>query len=254
MHYCSVLFCTHHESGEQEYHQLHNHFFKSAGTNSANSANSRTNSANSRDGPSGWLELAHSITHGGWHCLTRRMPAAAQGALEGSLEVLHGISGAPNPSMPRSDLREPINGPVTEKWCVHPASSSTGRASPAERTVFDICRWYEEDPDQGLRRMGCCGKKLEGEEGCLKGGLFGGVIDDYRRRLPNYGKDITQGITPKTLSSALFMFFATFFSTASLGALIQKATNKRIGLEEYLLMNAIAGMTHALFGCQVRTA
>ena len=47
------------------------------------------------------------------------------------------------------------------------------------------------------------------------------------------------------------MFFATFFSTASLGALIQKATNKRIGLEEYLLMNAIAGMTHALFGCQV---
>jgi hypothetical protein len=47
------------------------------------------------------------------------------------------------------------------------------------------------------------------------------------------------------------MFFATFFSTASLGALIQKTTNKRIGLEEYLLMNAIAGMTHALFGCQV---
>jgi len=101
--------------------------------------------------------------------------------------------------------------------------------------------------------MGCCGKKLpEGEEGFCSGGLFGGVVDDYRRRFPNYMKDITQGITPKTLSSALFMFFATFFSTASLGALIQKATNKRIGLEEYLLMNAIAGMTHALFGCQVR--
>lgn len=77
------------------------------------------------------------------------------------------------------------------------------------------------------------------------------MIDDYRRRLPNYCKDITQGFTPKTLSSALFMFFATFFSTASLGALIQKKTNMRIGLEEYLLMNAIAGMSHALFGCQV---
>ena len=100
--------------------------------------------------------------------------------------------------------------------------------------------------------MGWWGKPLD-EEGCCTGGLFGGVIDDYRRRLPNYCKDITQGFDKKTLSSALFMFFATFFSTASLGALIQKTTNKRIGLEEYLLMNAIAGMSHALFGCQVQS-
>jgi hypothetical protein len=111
--------------------------------------------------------------------------------------------------------------------------------------------WYEDEPEQGLQRMGCGGKKLR-EQTCVGGGagLFGGVFDDYRRRLPHYWKDIQQGLTPKTLSSALFMFFATFFSTASLGALIQKQTNKRVGLEEYLLMNSIAGMTHSLLGCQ----
>ena len=68
--------------------------------------------------------------------------------------------------------------------------------------------------------------------------------------MPNYGKDFSQAFSRKTLSSALFMFFATFFSTASLGAKIQKDSNHRIGLEEYLLMNSIAGMTHALLGCQ----
>ena len=161
----------------------------------------------------------------------RWMPQAPNVVLDGSLEVLQNVADPPwdpyksKADMPRADLETPLNGPKKEKW------------------------WYEENPEQGLQRMGWWGKKLD-QEGCCDGGLFGGVIDDYRRRLPNYGKDITQGFSKKTLSSALFMFFATFFSTASLGALIQKTTNKRIGLEEYLLMNAIAGMTHALFGCQ----
>jgi hypothetical protein len=50
----------------------------------------------------------------------------------------------------------------------------------------------QENPDQGLQRMGWWGKKLERED-CASGGLFGGVIDDYRRRLPNYGN--TRGAT-----------------------------------------------------------
>jgi|EP01046_Picozoa_sp_COSAG06_P040079 hypothetical protein len=186
--------------------------------------------------------------------------------LNGSLEALHNVSEATPPeAMPRVDLDTPLNAPKQEKWwyevrriCLSTALTCLPSASPAAEPAPDRTERVpplthtglpQENPEQGLQRMGCWGKKLD-QEGCCSGGLFGGVIDDYRRRLPQYGKDITQGITPKTLSSALFMFFATFFSTASLGALIQKATNKRIGLEEYLLMNAIAGMTHALFGCQ----
>jgi hypothetical protein len=46
------------------------------------------------------------------------------------------------------------------------------------------------------------------------------------------------------------MFFATFCSTVALGVVIQKQTHNMIGVEEYLIMNSIAGMVHALFGCQ----
>ena len=89
--------------------------------------------------------------------------------------------------------------------------------------------------EEGLTRIGCMG---------------GGLLDDYRRRLPQYGSDIVDGIHLKTVSSALFMFFATFFSTVALGVIVQDNTDKRIGTEEYLIMNSIAGMLHALFGCQ----
>ena len=50
------------------------------------------------------------------------------------------------------------------------------------------------------------------------------------------------------------MFFATLFSTVALGALIEKKTNNRIGLTEYLTINSIAGMLHALFASQVQRA
>jgi len=83
-------------------------------------------------------------------------------------------------------------------------------------------------------------------------GLFGGVLDDWQRRSRFCGADYAQGLrhSSKTLSAALFMMFATLFSTVALGSLVEKATNKRIGLSEYLLANCLAGMAHALFGAQ----
>ena len=104
----------------------------------------------------------------------------------------------------------------------------------------------------GLRRMGW---------------VCGGVIDDFKRRFKSgftdrtrvtlCGRkfmlpcsDWTDALTSKTLSSTLFMFFATFCSTVALGVVIQKQTHNMIGIEEYLIMNSIAGMVHALFGCQ----
>lgn len=54
----------------------------------------------------------------------------------------------------------------------------------------------------------------------------------------------------KTISSALFMFFATFTSTLALGEHIKESTNGLIGLNEYLMMNSAAGMLHSIIGCQ----
>ena len=113
----------------------------------------------------------------------------------------------------------------------------------------------QRDPDEGLRRIGT---------------IFGGVMDDYRRRFPLYRSDIADSMTRKTISSALFMFFATFASTVALGVVIKRNTkcdatvakyndcridtddapNSFLGVTEYLLMNSLAGMAHSLLGCQ----
>ena len=106
---------------------------------------------------------------------------------------------------------------------------------------------------EGLTRIGC---------------FCGGIMDDYRRRIPHISSDIRMGYTRKTLSSALFMFFATFASTVALGVVIRRNTvcddemegkgfcvidgdqSAYLGVTEYLLMNSVAGMFHAAFGCQ----
>ncbi|CAE7662852.1 Slc4a1 [Symbiodinium necroappetens] len=60
----------------------------------------------------------------------------------------------------------------------------------------------------------------------------------------------SDAFTSKTISSALFMFFATFTSTLALGEHITESTNGLIGLNEYLMMNSLAGMAHSVLGCQ----
>ncbi|GAB5355694.1 hypothetical protein AAMO2058_000227500 [Amorphochlora amoebiformis] len=81
--------------------------------------------------------------------------------------------------------------------------------------------------------------------------VFGGVVDDYQRRLPYFKSDmIDDAFNRKTPAAALMMFLATFCSTVALGSAISRATNGQIGISEYLLMNGIAGITHAILGCQ----
>ena len=78
------------------------------------------------------------------------------------------------------------------------------------------------------------------------------VATELRQRYSLCGLDFSTALKypSKTLSSALFLFFATLFSTVALGAHIQQETGNRVGLSEYLLANAMGGCFHALFGAQ----
>lgn len=83
------------------------------------------------------------------------------------------------------------------------------------------------------------------------GGFCGALANDYRRRSQFWRSDwITDAFTSKTISAALFMFFATFTSTLALGEHIKESTNGLMGLNEYLMMNSAAGMLHSIIGCQ----
>jgi hypothetical protein len=79
-----------------------------------------------------------------------------------------------------------------------------------------------------------------------------GVASELRERYALCTTDLETAarFPSKTLSSALFLFFATLFSTVALGAHIQQETGNRIGLSEYLLANALGGAFHAMFGAQ----
>ena len=97
------------------------------------------------------------------------------------------------------------------------------------------------------------GRDVPDEEGFRRhDSCCGGVAEEVRRRYRFCGADYYTAFRrwPKALSATLFMFFATFFSTVALGALVARQTNHRIGLSEYLLMNSLAGMAHALLGTQ----
>ena len=116
-----------------------------------------------------------------------------------------------------------------------------------------------------LGTKGGCDDDDHCDEGLVRfPGAFGGVRDDYRRRLRWLRSDFTDAMHRKTISSALFMFFATFASTVALGVVIKRNTKcsddtsfadcsdgeSFLGVTEWLLVNSIAGMVHALLGCQ----
>eukprot|EP00966_Prymnesium_polylepis_P083871 1942020-Prymnesium_polylepis.3 len=81
---------------------------------------------------------------------------------------------------------------------------------------------------------------------------FASVREEYAARCAYCTADYTTTFSfiSKSLSAALFMFFATLFSTVALGAHLQLATGNRIGLSEYLVMNSVSGVLYALLGTQ----
>jgi solute carrier family 4 (anion exchanger) protein 1 len=92
------------------------------------------------------------------------------------------------------------------------------------------------------------------EEGLVRfPGIFGGLVDDYRRR---FGRHFIADYTTffdhagKALAAAVFIWLATLFSTVALAGVIEDNTDGRVGLSEYLLVNSVAGMVNALAGAQ----
>ena len=56
-------------------------------------------------------------------------------------------------------------------------------------------------------------------------GVFGGLIDDYKRRSKYLGDDFTTAFkyAHKALAAAIFIWLATLFSTLSLASVIAEA-------------------------------
>jgi mannitol/fructose-specific phosphotransferase system IIA component (Ntr-type) len=82
------------------------------------------------------------------------------------------------------------------------------------------------------------------------GRLFGGVVQDIRRRLPHYASDFRDGFHAKSVASILFLFFACLAPAVTFGGIMAELTDNHIGAVEMIVGSAICGVAYALFSGQ----
>ncbi len=91
-------------------------------------------------------------------------------------------------------------------------------------------------------------KLTEGLE--YTGRFGGGLMDDFRRRMPHYVSDFKDGLNLKTFSSTLFLFFACLAPAVIFGGLMSVETGHRIGVVEMILATTVCGIVYSLFSGQ----
>lgn len=91
------------------------------------------------------------------------------------------------------------------------------------------------------------GKKPVDDPQQRTGRLFGGMINDLKRRLPMYRSDIHDGLNSETLAATMFLYFAGLATAITFGGLIGSKTHDLIGISETLVSACFVGVIfHAL--------
>ncbi|XP_022102760.1 band 3 anion transport protein-like isoform X2 [Acanthaster planci] len=82
------------------------------------------------------------------------------------------------------------------------------------------------------------------------GCLFGGLVNDIKRRYPWYLSDLKDAVNLQSLASVFFIFFAAFSPAITFGGLLADKTDNMIGVSEMILGTAICGVVFALISGQ----
>lgn len=85
------------------------------------------------------------------------------------------------------------------------------------------------------------------------GKLFGGLINDIKRKAPWYWSDFKDAIALQSLASVFFLYFACLAPIITFGGLLGQATGQNIATMESLLTGAICGIMYGLFSGQPLT-
>lgn len=83
------------------------------------------------------------------------------------------------------------------------------------------------------------------------GRLFGGMVQDLKRRLPKYKSDFVDGLNAKCLGTVFFLFFACIAPAITFGGIMGGAvTDGHIGVVEMLIATAVCGIIYSLVAGQ----
>nr|XP_029722117.1 band 3 anion transport protein isoform X7 [Aedes albopictus] len=80
--------------------------------------------------------------------------------------------------------------------------------------------------------------------------LWGGLINDIKRRYPMYKSDIKDGLNTETLAATVFMYFAALSTAITFGGLASDKTHNLIGISETLVSASMVGIVFHLFSGQ----
>uniref|UniRef100_A0A4Y0AW75 Anion exchange protein n=2 Tax=Anopheles funestus TaxID=62324 RepID=A0A4Y0AW75_ANOFN len=80
--------------------------------------------------------------------------------------------------------------------------------------------------------------------------LWGGLINDIKRRYPMYKSDIKDGLNTETLAATVFMYFAALSTAITFGGLSSDKTHNLIGISETLVSASMVGLVFHLFSGQ----
>ena len=97
-------------------------------------------------------------------------------------------------------------------------------------------------------------EKMRVESGLTRTGrLFGGLINDVKRKKPFYLSDFKDGLHAQCIASYIFIYFACLTPIITFGGLLGDATNNRMASMESLVSGLIVGVSYGFFSGQPLT-
>ncbi|KAK2587115.1 hypothetical protein KPH14_002879 [Odynerus spinipes] len=97
-------------------------------------------------------------------------------------------------------------------------------------------------------------QKQREESGLSRTGrLFGGLINDVKRKVPFYWSDFKDALAIQCVASFIFLYFACLSPIITFGGLLSEATGKNMAAMESLVSGFVCGMGYGLFSGQPLT-
>ncbi|KAG6444062.1 hypothetical protein O3G_MSEX003150 [Manduca sexta] len=92
------------------------------------------------------------------------------------------------------------------------------------------------------------------ESGLARSGrLFGGLINDLKRKMPWYWSDFKDALALQCIASWIFLYFACLSPIITFGGLLGEATGKNMAAMESLVSGFVCGMGYGFFSGQPLT-
>ncbi|XP_069941371.1 sodium-driven chloride bicarbonate exchanger isoform X4 [Cherax quadricarinatus] len=97
-------------------------------------------------------------------------------------------------------------------------------------------------------------QKMREEAGLTRSGrLFGGFINDIKRKAPWFLSDFKDGFSIQSIASIIFIYFACLTPIITFGGLLGEATENRIAALESLVAGLLCGVVYGMFSGQPLT-